>query len=88
MELFFGWLFFAGIVGLIAASFNRSGFGYFVLSALLSPLLGIIVLLIAGKRQDTQAPNPSTHVKCPECRELVLKDARKCKHCGCALVPQ
>jgi ribosomal protein S27E len=29
-----------------------------------------------------------THVKCPDCRELVLKDARKCKHCGCALIPQ
>lgn len=32
--------------------------------------------------------SPDTHVKCPDCRELVLKDARKCKHCGCALVPQ
>lgn len=31
---------------------------------------------------------PETHVKCPDCRELVLKDARKCKHCGTALVPQ
>lgn len=31
---------------------------------------------------------PETHVKCPDCRELVIKDARKCKHCGCALVPQ
>jgi hypothetical protein len=33
-------------------------------------------------------PNPDTHVKCPDCRELVLKDARKCKHCGCNLMPQ
>lgn len=30
---------------------------------------------------------PDTHVKCPDCRELVIKDARKCKHCGCKLVP-
>ena len=29
-----------------------------------------------------------THVKCPECAELVLREARKCKHCGCTLVPQ
>lgn len=29
-----------------------------------------------------------THVKCPDCRELVLKEAHKCKHCGCALIPQ
>ena len=36
----------------------------------------------------TQEPNPDTHVKCPDCRELVLMDARKCKHCGCSLIPQ
>jgi hypothetical protein len=27
-------------------------------------------------------------VQCTECRELVLSDARKCKHCGSALIPQ
>lgn len=27
-------------------------------------------------------------VKCPECAELVLIDARKCKHCGSELTPQ
>ena len=37
---------------------------------------------------DPGAPHPETHVKCPDCREFVLKDARKCKHCGCALIPQ
>lgn len=31
---------------------------------------------------------PKTHVRCPDCRELVRKDARKCKHCGTALIPQ
>jgi TM2 domain-containing membrane protein YozV len=36
---------------------------------------------------DPAAPNPDTHVKCPDCRELVLRDARKCKHCGSALQP-
>ncbi|WP_405023519.1 TM2 domain-containing protein [Limnohabitans sp.] len=29
-----------------------------------------------------------SHVKCPDCRELVIKDARKCRHCGCVLIPQ
>lgn len=33
-------------------------------------------------------PTPETHVKCPDCRELVLKDARKCKHCHAPLIPQ
>lgn len=33
------------------------------------------------------APSPLTHVRCPDCRELVRNDASKCKHCGTALVP-
>lgn len=30
----------------------------------------------------------ATHVKCPDCRELIFKDARKCRFCGCELIPQ
>ncbi len=37
---------------------------------------------------DKDAPKRDTHVKCPDCRELVRRDARVCKHCGCRLVPQ
>ena len=33
-------------------------------------------------------PNADTHVRCPDCRELVRMDAKKCKHCGAALIPQ
>ena len=33
-------------------------------------------------------PHPDTHVKCPDCRELVLNEAKVCKHCGCKLIPQ
>lgn len=40
------------------------------------------------KSTKLTSPNAGTHVKCPDCRELVLADARKCKHCGCGLVPQ
>jgi hypothetical protein len=35
---------------------------------------------------DPEAPSPLTHVRCPDCRELVRADAVKCKHCGTALV--
>jgi|JI10StandDraft_1071094.scaffolds.fasta_scaffold1798142_1 hypothetical protein len=48
----------------------------------------LIYIAIKGRKQDSSAPSPETHVKCPDCRELVLKDARTCKHCGCKLVPQ
>ena len=36
---------------------------------------------------DPEGPTPETHVRCPDCRELVRKDANVCKHCGCKLVP-
>lgn len=45
MEWFFGWLIFAGVVAYIANSRGRLPFDYFLLSALLSPLIGAIVLL-------------------------------------------
>lgn len=32
-------------------------------------------------------PTPDTHVRCPECRELVIMDAKVCKHCSAKLVP-
>jgi hypothetical protein len=86
MELIIGWAFFAAVVGFMASTWNRSGFGYFLLSLILSPLIGLIFLLLAGRREE--GPTPDTHVKCPDCKELVLKDARKCKHCGCQLATQ
>jgi len=48
--------------------------------------IGFIVDLIL--RWLNKLPNPDTHVKCPDCKELVLRDARKCKHCGCNLISQ
>jgi uncharacterized membrane protein YhdT len=90
------WLFFAIIVGVVASIRGRSGFGWFLLSCIISPLLAIIVvaLLPSKKAQAIEAqalrdiPTPDSHVKCPDCAELVTKEARVCKHCGCKLVPQ
>lgn len=85
MELVVAWIFLSAIVGFMASSHNRKGLWYFLLSLVLSPLIGLIILLLAGKKKNE--PTPETHVKCPDCRELVLKEARKCKHCGCQLTP-
>lgn len=46
MEIFVGWLIFAALVGVFANSRGRSGFGFFLLSALLSPLVGFIIVLV------------------------------------------
>ena len=87
MEWFIFWLGLSMIAGGIASNKGRCGFCFFLLAVFLSPFIGIVAAVVA-KRKDPNAPTPLTHVKCPDCRELVLKDARVCKHCGCKLVPQ
>ena len=39
------WFVLAVVVGVIASNRGRSGFGWFVLSALISPLIGLILVL-------------------------------------------
>lgn len=34
------------------------------------------------------APHPDTHHRCPDCKELIRKDAATCRFCGARLVPQ
>jgi hypothetical protein len=89
MELFFLWLLFSLGVAVAATSRGRNGVGWFFIAVFATPLIALILLLVfPSRRRDPNAPTPETHVRCPDCRELVLSDARKCKHCGTALVPQ
>lgn len=46
MEIVVLWLILAIAVGALANSRGRSGVGFFLLSAILSPLLGLIVVLV------------------------------------------
>lgn len=93
MELLVGWVVLAALVGVVAVNRGRSWPGWFLLSVFLSPAIGLIAVLVLPNMKTAYAEretriDPSTHVRCPECRELVRRDARKCKHCGTALVPQ
>ncbi len=88
MELMFFWLAIAVACGVIGASKGRSAFGWVLLGGLFSVIALVIVACLPSIRQARDAASPRTHVKCPDCKELVLKDARVCKHCSCRLVPQ
>lgn len=93
MEIFLFWLVLSVLVGLLAVKRGRSWPGWFMLSLFLSPLIGLVALLVAPNLATAYADaearvDPSTHVRCPDCRELVRRDARKCKHCGSTLSPQ
>lgn len=96
MEIFLFWFLGAIAVGIWASSKGRSFIGWALFSLCLSPLLGAIFVAVSAKQGSAALQrdasgntiSPNTHVHCPDCRELVRKDARKCKHCHAALVPQ
>lgn len=94
MEIIIAWVFASFIVALLAIKNGRSGFAYFLLSVILSPLLtGLLVLVIGKSGNVAQGHAPGTapsapglnETRCPDCREVIRSDARKCKHCGTAL---
>ncbi len=84
MEVVFLWLVFGVVCGIAASSRGRGAGWWFFMGCLFGPFALVAVLVMQNLKN---APSPSTHVKCPDCRELVLVDARVCKHCGCKLVP-
>ena len=89
MEIAIIWLVFSIAVWAFASRRGRSGFLWFILSLFISPLMALLLLLfLRDIKDDEDKPHPNTHVRCPDCREFVLKEARVCKHCGCKLIPQ
>lgn len=59
---------------------------------LYGPLLLLLTiplhLIYAAIRSNRPTPpDQEDQLRCPDCRELVRWDARKCRHCGTALTP-
>lgn len=59
MEILIGWVILSAIVGWLATTKGRSFAGWMLLSLLVSPLFGLLVLVVAGggkpKRAETIA---------------------------------
>lgn len=77
-----------GIITSVVAQFRgRNGFAWFLLGTLF-PAFALLVVAVMPVEKPDNSPTPETHVRCPDCKELVLKEAIVCKHCKCKLVPQ
>lgn len=88
MELLIPWLILAILVGVFAERRGRFGFGYFMLAMVLSPLIGFLIVVLLGEdRAEVEYRQLASGAmrRCPDCAELVRKEARKCRHCGADL---
>jgi uncharacterized membrane protein YeaQ/YmgE (transglycosylase-associated protein family) len=93
MELLIGWIFFSVIAGVIASRRGRSGFGFFLLGLVFTPLIGIVAAIAvkSGERLEMdhvkRGGSSSDFRQCPFCAEIVQRAAVKCRHCGSELPP-
>lgn len=86
MEVFFFWVIFSLFVAAIANSRGRSGFGWFIVSILISPLISVIILALmtnlATQPSSKNAVVARNTKRCPLCAEDIMIEAVRCKHCG------
>jgi TctA family transporter len=74
MEIAIVWILLIIVVTVWASRWGRSAIFYFLLSFLLSPIIGAVVLLISGKSEKNMK-------KCPACAEMVKVEAMVCRFC-------
>lgn len=87
MEILFFWVALSVVAGVVAHSRGRIGFGYFILSLVLSPLVGLILVALLPAVAVVPQAGDGAHRKCPMCAELVKLEALRCRHCGGDLAP-
>lgn len=87
---FISWFFLSFAVGRLAGNRGRSAGGWLLFSLVFSPLVGaayVAVLSDESMAGKARRVSPETHLRCPACRELVRRDACKCRYCSTDLVP-
>ena len=83
MAIFILWIIFSIIVGIIASSRKAKvgGGGAFFLSLILSPAIGFLIAIFS-KVDENKVIASSNLKKCPQCAELIKKEALICRFCN------
>lgn len=88
MTYFLLWITLSVGVGMLATQRGRGSGNWFLISALLSPVVGFLFLIASPNLQRTPDQiADADRIKCPTCAELVMPEASICKHCGATLTP-
>jgi hypothetical protein len=71
------WLTLCVLIGVLATKKNRSFWSWFFISAFLSPIIGLIILLIVGDKEKEQLDKAAWDNKPVGMREIKLTDGGK-----------
>lgn len=79
------WLFLCALVGVLAGSWNRSAILHFFISAVVSPILGFVLVLALGKKRSS-SQSDQLKLECPKCDTVMEPTVDYCPGCGSEVV--